>query len=190
MHVANHHTIAELKRLIQSASDARQLLRLQVVLLAKQGRTAPQIAESLFVSRRNLQDWVYRYNAHGLEGLKDRRQGGNQRKIGDEQEQQVRDYLDQGQLPSGGVRRGEDLRAWIHKRFGVLYSLPGTYDLLHRLGYSCLVPRPRHKDADPQVQSTFKKTPRLRSSKSLKNTPRNASKSGSRTKPDSVNKGP
>ncbi len=72
MHVAEHHSLLELQRLVRRQTDARLLLRLQMVLLARQGRTAPQIAEILAVSRRGVQIWVARYNAHGLEGLAER----------------------------------------------------------------------------------------------------------------------
>jgi len=41
----------------------------------------------------------------------------------------------------------------------VRYALSGLYGLLHRLGYSWLVPRPRHPKADPAAQAAFKKTP-------------------------------
>jgi transposase len=31
-----------------------------------------------------------------------------------------------------------------------------VYDLLHRLGYSDLMPRPHHDEANPEVQEFFK----------------------------------
>jgi transposase len=190
MHVANHHSIAQLKRLVRKQTDARMLLRLQMVTLAKEGQTAPHVAATLSVSRRTVQFWVHCYNTGGLEGLQDRRKGGNQRKLDDAQEQQIIEYLNQQAADShGGVRRGEDLRQWIHSQFGVLYSLPGTYDLLHRLGYSCLMPRPRHKSTDPETQAAFKKKPRPKSRRLPINTRANRSKSGSRMKPGSANKG-
>jgi transposase len=189
MHVADHHSIEQLKRLIRKQNDARMLVRLQMVILAQEGQTAPQIAATLSVSRRMVQFWVHCYNTGGLEGLRDRRKGGNQRKLDDAQEQQIIDYLNQQAAdPHGGVRRGEDLRRWIRSQFGVLYSLPGTYDLLHRLGYSCLMPRPRHKNTDPETQAAFKKTPRHKSRRLPINTRANRSKSGSRTKLGLANK--
>ena len=42
-------------------------------------------------------------------------------------------------------------------QFGVVYSLTGAYDLLHRLGFSWLMPRPRHAKASKEVQDEFKK---------------------------------
>ena len=159
MYVANHRSSGQLKLIAKQQSQAKILLRLQAVILAQAGHTAPEIAKILSVTYRTVQYWIQRYNRHGLDGLRDLRRGGNQRKLSDQQEQQVKRYLDyQADDPTGGVRRGQDLRQWIHQQFGVLYSLPGIYDLLHRLGYRCLMPRPRHRKADPQQQRAFKKT--------------------------------
>ena len=191
MHVCEHHSVVELKRLAKREKRAAMVRRLQVVILARQEQTAPQIVEATGISRRTVQEWVQPYNVGGLTGLKDRRRGGNRRHLSADQEERVRQYLDHVAAdPHDGVRRGEDLRRWLEEKFGVLYSLTGVYDLLHRLGYSCLMPRPRHSKSDPQAQAAFKKTPWRRSKRSPGNTVASASKSGSRTKPASANKGP
>ena len=44
----------------------------------------------------------------------------------------------------------------LEREFGVKYSLDGAYDLLERLGYSCLAPRPRHEKNDPAAVAQFK----------------------------------
>lgn len=188
MYVAEHHSLQELQQQSRQQKDARLLLRIQAVGLAKQGQTAPQISQMLGVSRRQLQHWAHQYNAQGLDGLVDRRRGSNQRRLSDAQEQQIRDYLDQQAAdPHGGLRRAEDLRTWIDQQFGELYSLPGVYDLLHRLGYSCLMPRPWHQKADPAVQDASKKS-WSRSSRLPKSIRTRRSRSGSRTKPASASK--
>jgi transposase len=157
MHVVNHHDLSDLRQRRRRANP-RLGLRIQIIILASEGRTAPQIAASLGMSRRNLQAYIHRYNQEGLAGLEDRRRGSNYRLLSTAQEQQVTEYLDSTAAdPRAGVRRGEDLRVWIERRFGVLYTLPGIYALLHRLGYSSLMPRPRHAQADPQAQAEFKK---------------------------------
>ena len=157
MHVMPHETLEELQRAGKRERDARRRIRIQIIVLAKQNRTAPQIAQALSVSRRSLQYWVQQYNQKGLPGLEDHR-GGNRRHLMTDQEQQVAAYLDRTAAdPRDGVRRGEDLRQWIEKQFGVVYSLTGAYDLLHRLGYSWLMPRPRHTKASKEAQEEFKK---------------------------------
>ena len=44
----------------------------------------------------------------------------------------------------------------LRDEFGVEYSLNGIYALLHRLGFSSLAPRPRHRNTDPAAQEQFK----------------------------------
>jgi hypothetical protein len=64
-----------------------------------------------------------------------------------------------------------------------------VYDLLHRLGLSCLVPRPRHRKNDPEQMQHWVKNAPLLSRTSPKRTPRRRSRSGSRTKRGSASKG-
>jgi transposase len=52
--------------------------------------------------------------------------------------------------------RGKDVVRILDAEFGVTYSLDGVYDLLERLNYSCLAPRPRHEKNDPIAQRQFK----------------------------------
>ena len=149
MQVIKHHTLDELKTLARRTRDARTLQRLQIIILALQQHTAPQIAATLNLSRRSVQIYVYRYNGHGLDGLSERRCGGNQNKLTDQQEQQLTQWLDlQAGDPHASVRFAREAGQWIEQHFGKVYSLSGLYDLLHRLGYSWLMPRSRHRHAD------------------------------------------
>ena len=67
--------------------------------------------------------------------------------------------VDAGPRPSDGVctLRGKDVVHILESEFGVGYTLDGAYDLLHRLGYSCLTPRPVHEKNDPALVQHFKK---------------------------------
>ena len=62
---------------------------------------------------------------------------------------------------SDGVctRRGKDVRRILATESGVEYSLAAVYDVLHRLGYSCLAPRPHHEHGDPVAIEDFKAQP-------------------------------
>lgn len=158
MYVEDYHSQKQLRDLIKKERNSKVTLRLQAVLLAKQGKTAVEIPQLLPLSRRTVQIWVSRYNRYGLKGLEDNHTGGNSFKLTEQQKRKLTSYIDaQACDVSGGVRRAEDLRDWIQQNMGVLYSLSGVYYLLHRLGYSCLMPRPRHHKADPQTQQEFKK---------------------------------
>ena len=83
----------------------------------------------------------------------------------------------------------EDIRRILRREFGVARSLQAVYDLLHRLGFEPLRPRPRHPEADPAAQDRFKKASPAGSPRSPRPAPGSGSRSGSRTRPGSGRRG-
>ena len=159
MKVAAHHSEQELERLASREKRADLAKRLRAVLLAKQGFTAPEVATCTGFSRRTVQDWVARYNHEGLNGLNTRLGRGRKGPLTAEEAERFRRRIEAGPLPEDGVcvLRGLDVQRILRQEFGKLRSLDSIYRLLHRLGFSSLVPRPRHPKADPAAQEEFKK---------------------------------
>jgi transposase len=191
MEVVHHQTEQQLQRLLDQEVRADRAKRLRTVLLAQQGFTAPEIATCTGFSRRTVQDWVARYNREGLAGLNTRPGRGRKPPLTSEQAEQLKQRLDAGPLPEDGVctLRGQDVRRILQHEFGQLRSLNAVYGLLHRLGYSSLVPRPQHPQSDPVAQEEFKKSSATGFKKSRLNTPTAGSKSSTKTKHGSVSKG-
>lgn len=158
MYVRYPEMLPELKQLERKEREARRSKRLRIVILAIEGWTAPAIAASVGLCRRECQAWVQRFNMDGLAGLDDRHGGGRPAPLSDEQQKQLQDRLNAGALPEDRVcsLRGIDVKSILAKEFGILRSLPAIYRLLHRLGYSYLRPRPCHRKADPHAQAKFK----------------------------------
>ena len=159
MHVADHFSLDQLETLAKQEAGKNRFRRLRAVILALQGRTAPEIAEALGVGRRTVQEWIARYNAEGVDGLNDRPGRGRPCRLSDDQLLQLRDRIDAGPTADDGTctLRGPEIRALLRREFGVTYSPAAVYFLLHRLGYEPLDPRPRHVKADPEAQEAFKK---------------------------------
>ena len=191
MHVADRLPLDELRALADAASRKRRFLRIRAVILASEGRTAPEVAAALGCSPRAAQGWVARYNAEGADGFDDRPRPGRPSFLTPEITDRLRARIDAGPSPADGTctLRGPEVRALLKREFGVLYSLPAVYALLHRLGYSCLDPRPRHQKADPEAQDEFKKKSPAASTRSPEPTPRSGSRSGSRTRRGSARRG-
>jgi transposase len=191
MDVANHHSERQLQRLFDQERRADRAKRLRTVLLAKQGFTAPEIATCTGFSRRMAQIWVERYNAEGLAGLETRPGRGRKPPLTPEQAERLKRRLDAGPAPEDGVctLRGEDVRRILEREFGVLRSLNAVYGLLHRLGYSSLMPRPQHPQADPAAQEAFKKSSANGSTRSRRSIPIAGSKSFTKTRRGSDSKG-
>jgi transposase len=151
--------VMELTRRAACETKAIQRDRYRAVLLALEGDEAVEIAEALGRARRSVQDWVYAYRDGGIDHLLPGKSPGRPTKLPREREAQFRARLDAGPRPADGVctLRGKDVVAILEREFGVKYGLDGAYDLLERLGYSCLTPRPRHEKNDPAAASEFKR---------------------------------
>jgi len=157
MDVKDHLPLAELQRLERAEKDADRAKRLRIVILGIEGWTAPAVAMAVGLTRRICQRWVRRYNEEGLAGLEDRRGRKARLPLTPEQQEQVRQRLDAGPTAKDEVcsLRGKDVQRILAQEFHLLRSLAGVYHLLHRLGYSYLRPRPRHRKADPEKQAAF-----------------------------------
>jgi transposase len=191
MHVADHLSPEQLQGLADQEAGKARFLRLRAVILALEGRTAPEIAAALGAGRRTVQEWVARYNAEGPDGLDDRPGRGRPCRLSAEQLGRLRQRIDAGPTPEDGActLRGPEVRALIRREFGVTYSLPAVYFLLHRLGYEPLDPRPRHIKADPAAQEEFQKKSATGSTRSPAPIPAGGSRSGSSTRRDSGRRG-
>lgn len=188
MHVEPHDNPEALATRIRSELVARVARRLMAVRAAMLGRTAGQVAAEVLRSERQVRNCVARYNAEGTDGLADRAGRGRKGPLTPEQEETLKMRLRAGATESDGVctLRGEDVRRILREEFGVVRSLQAVYDLLHRLGFEVLRPRPRHPAADASAQEAFKKASPSGSSRSRQPTRMSASRSGSRTKPASA----
>jgi transposase len=147
-----------LEQLINSERDAKQRDRYRMALLAVRGWEAEEIAAALSSNRRTVQEWAYRYRDGGVAALKPGKAPGNKSLLPAEKHDAFRRRVTAGPREGDGVctLRAKDAQRILREEFGVAYKLGSVYDLMHRLGLSCLKPRPRHEESDPEAMRKFK----------------------------------
>ena len=158
--VRQHIPAEQLRYWARQETDGRVACRLLGVANALDGISREQAARQAGMDRQTLRDWVIRFNAEGVEGLRDRPKSGRP------------PWLDQGQMAAfkalvlrgpdperDGVStwRAKDLCRIVEQRFGVVYSENGMLRLLHDLDLSWQKARPIHPEADRKAQDRFKK---------------------------------
>jgi transposase len=140
-------------------SNAKQRDRYRAVLLAMDGLEGDAIAARVGRSPRFVDEWAARYRRGGLDALVPRKQPGRPPKLTAEQERLLKARLDAGPRDGDGdgvcTLRGRDVCRIIEREFRVVHTVGGIYDVLRRLGYSSLVPRPRHRKNDPDAVAQF-----------------------------------
>ena len=181
------HTGAELRALSSRCSDGAQVRRMLALAMVLEGRSRTEAAELNGMDRQTLRDWVHRYNAAGVEGLKSRAAPGRAPALSEQQKAQLRELVINGPDPDahGVVRwRCVDLKAEVARRFQVEVHENTIGRWLHELGLTRLQPRPYHPQKDPAAEATFKKTsPAWSKPRCPRWPPAVPSKSGFRTKP-------
>ena len=129
-----------------------------VVVLALEGRETSEVQKATARSRGFVQRWVYAYRDGGIDALKDKPRGGSVPRIHGENLEKLKARLDAGPTEADKVcrLRGVDVQRIAKEELGTEVSLSAVYRTLETLGYSYLVPRPRHEKQDLEAQRKFK----------------------------------
>ena len=155
-------TVAELREAAAKCDDGAQVRRLLAIALILEGRLRTDAAEQSGMDRQTLRDWVHRYNASGIAGLKSRRNGGREPYLTGAQMNELKEIVVQG--PDATVAkvvrwRCVDLRDEVERRFGVRVNERTIGKWLRKLRLTRLQPRPFHPKKDAVAQQAFKLWP-------------------------------
>jgi transposase len=156
------YTSAELRALAGKCEDGAQVRRLLAVALVLEGWPRGEAAALNGMDRQTLRDWVHRYNAAGVEGLKSRQAPGRAAALTGQQMAELRELVVKGPDPAtdGVVRwRCVDLRAVIARRFDVEVHVHTVSKWLNQLELTRLQPRPYHPKKDAEAEAAYKKIP-------------------------------
>ena len=154
------HTSGELRALSGKCPDSAQVRRLLALALVIDGRPRGEAAALAGMDRQTLCDWVHRYNASGVEGLKSRCPPGRVPALTEQQRAELRELVVKGPDPATDkvVRwRCVDLRTVVAQRFSVTVHVHTISKWLNQFRLTRLQPRPVHPKKDPEAEVTFKK---------------------------------
>ena len=155
------HTAEELRHVAARTKDGQVVRRLLALALLLDGKSRTEAARQNGMQRQTLRDWVHRYNAEGIAGLKSRPPPGPTPLLTAQQMAELKELVVLGPDPEQDrvVRwRCVDLRAQIARRYSVTVHERTVGKLLRKLGLTRLQPRPYHPKKDAAVQEAYKKT--------------------------------
>ena len=152
---------SDLRQAARRVGDPTQARRLLAIALVFDGWSRTDAARAAGMDRQTLRDWVHRYNAEGVDGLRDRPRSGRPPQLTPEHFIDLEQWVEAGPdvVVDGVVRwRCVDLRDRLAERFEVTLSERSVARILNKRGFRRLSPRPRHPKADEAAQDAFKKT--------------------------------
>lgn len=160
--IRRDRTPAMLRKLAKTEEDARVARRLLAIANALDGMDRKAAAQAAGMDRQALRDWVIRYNAQGIDGLRDRWGSGRQPRLEPDELAQLYAVVMAGPDPE---RDGicaftrEDLVRICEQRFGKTMHRATMGRQLRKIGLSRQKARPSHPQKDPASQEAFKKSP-------------------------------
>ena len=155
------HSADDLRAVASKCRDGAQVRRLLALAFVLDGHTRTEAADQAGMDRQTLRDWVHRYNAEGIAGLKSGHGPGKPASLNQEQLAELKAIVLKGPDPEkhGVVRwRCVDLRAEVARRYSVEVSKRTVGRWLRKMKLTRLQPRPFHPKKDDAAQAAYKKT--------------------------------
>ena len=148
---------AALRALARQTKDGPQARRLLALAAIYEGATRTEAARIGGVTVQIVRDWVVKFNAHGPDGLVNRKPPGQPSKLTDAHRAALQAIVEQG--IHGVVRwRLIDLIQWLWEEFRITISKQTLSRELRAMDYRKLSARPRHHAKSEAAVSAFKKT--------------------------------
>jgi transposase len=156
---------SQLRALARKTKNAPQARRLLALAAIYEGASRTEAARIGGVTLQIVRDWVVKFNAHGPEGLIDRKPPGQPSRLTQEHRAALTAIIESGPIPAvhGVVRwRLVDLIQWLWDEHRVLISKQTLSREVRALGYRKLSARPRHQAKSDAAVAAFKKiSPRV-----------------------------
>ena len=151
---------AALRAAARRTKDAAQARRLLALAAIYDGATRTEAARIGGVTLQIVRDWVLRFNAHGPNGLTDRKAPGQPPRLNDAHRAALEAIVESGPTPAvdGVVRwRLVDLCQWLWEEFRVSVAKQTLSRELRAMGYRKLSARPRHHAQAEGAVALFKR---------------------------------
>lgn len=141
--------------------------RLQAIRLLKAGRTYRDVATIVGSSLSSVVRWQQSYQRKGKRGLRVKPSPGRTPRLDQRKRQRLAKLLLGGPMEAGYETNIWTLRRIaevIHGEFGVRYTIPNVWRLMHDMGWSCQKPTNRDRERNEKAIRYWKQHvwPRLK----------------------------
>jgi transposase len=143
---------------IINSCDKNEQMRLQALLLVKNGLSPAKVAEDFSVHRSTVHRWINRAEKEGLFSLKCKPGRGIKSLLTSEQLSELNKALSDPIPTDDGYSRGwqtKDVIQFVREKFKVSYSKSRMRQIIKSLGFSKITCRPRSKKRNEALTREF-----------------------------------
>src|SRR5512136_2827142 len=151
-------TTHDISLAIINSCDKNEQMRLQALLLVKNGLSPAKVAEDFSVHRSTVHRWIKRAEKEGLSSLKCKPGRGVKSLLTSEQLSELNKALSDPIPTDDGYSRGwqtKDVIQFVREKFKVSYSKSRMRQIIKALGFSKITCRPRSKKRNEALTCEF-----------------------------------
>lgn len=135
-------------------------MKLNAIYQLSKGMSSRKLVEFYGTSFKQILNWVHRFEAEGIEGLKDKAGRGRRSKL-NETELQILKEMISSKTPldfqyNTATWTGAIVGELIREKFSVEYKKTQVYNLLKKMGFTFQKAKGKYPEADPEKQNKFK----------------------------------
>ncbi len=142
-----------IKRELRKVKDPEVKERLLMVQSWYRGTSFREIAKTHACSFNKVKYWKDRYDSEGIKGLNTKPRSGHPKLVNERRFQSIKQEV----VTKNQGWETKQIREFIHKKSGVLYSERHVTRIAHSWGLSLKVPRPIYAHTNEQDRIAFLK---------------------------------
>ena len=150
----------EIKSLFRKDERYTTGIRLYAIYQVSLGQPSRKLEELYNTSFKQITNWVHRFEASGIDGLRDKEGRGRKAKLDNSRLTEIKQLLLKESPAAHGFNTatwtGPMLIEWIKKQYGFEYKKAQIYNIIKSLGLSYQKGKGIFPEADKQKQEIFK----------------------------------
>ena len=151
-------TTYDIATAVSSFCNKNEQIRLQALLLVKNGLSPAKVADDFSVHRSTVHRWIKRAENEGLFSLKCKPGRGVKSFLTAEQVSELRKAFSEPIPTDDGYSRGwqtKDAIQLVKEKFGITYSKSRMRQIIKNLGFSKITCRPQSKRRNETLTNEF-----------------------------------
>lgn len=151
-------TTYDIATAVSSSCNKNEQIRLQALLLVKNGLSPAKVADDFSVHRSTVHRWIKRAENEGLFSLKCKPGRGVKSFLTAEQVSELRKAFSEPIPTDDGYSRGwqtKDAIQLVKEKFGITYSKSRMRQIIKNLGFSKITCRPQSKRRNETLTNEF-----------------------------------
>ena len=158
--VIKGYTSLQIKAEFDKDDKYKTGMKLNAIYQLSKGMSSRKLVDFYGTSFKQILNWVHRFEAQGIEGLKDKEGRGRKSRLSDAQIQSLKDSISNKCPLDFGYNTatwtGAIVIEYIKSEYGIEYKKTQVYNLLKIMGFTFQKARGKYPEASIEKQEKFK----------------------------------